>query len=117
MRKDEKEKLISNVRMREIESMDRDITSFVFKLFFAWAAVFAYFFKIGFTDFTAFLLAAFLFVIMLYQYNTYNYITDCYDWLCVTIKEDKFFEETTPLMEISDGFWYKKKYSNSFGKS
>jgi len=116
MKKEEKEKIISEVRLKEIESLDRDTTSMVFKGLAVWGAIFVYFYKVGFNPTIIYSLGFLLLYLLWYQYQSYKYICDCYNWLSQSIEQDKILTESPPDMTIFDAFYYKKKYLQESNK-
>jgi hypothetical protein len=111
MKKEDKEKLIYNSRLKEIELMDKDYTSFSLKLLFLWFASVAYFYKTGFNSIIIFVLVSVLVSILWFQYQTYNYLTDCYNWITLVVKNDKLLTSKVPEIKWYEGIYYRKRYS------
>lgn len=116
MNKKDKEKLIFETRLKEIQSLDRDTTALIVKLLIGWGTLVLFFYKynvksiLGIPNNEHYLLWILVLIIWLgEQYN--KYITDCYDWLSQTVGKDSLLIESMPQIKWYQCFWYNKKYS------
>lgn len=102
MKKDDKEKNIVNVRLKQIERMDTDISSMFFKI---WAGFFAFFFglyslKVFDKENLVFWIITFvvIYIILLIVQSFYEkYIWGCYNSLSKAINENKLLTFELPL--------------------
>ena len=114
MNEEDKEKLIAEIRLKEIEAVDRDTTSLMFKIFFGFFAVGAFLYVQNiFSQYpSSFLFFLFLFLYFIWvQSQADRYLFDIYDGLVNAIKTNKIKEFRTHQMTAWDNFWYKKRYN------
>ncbi len=111
MNKTQKENSIFELRLKGIESLDRDATSISIKLLFGWFAILAYFYKVGFNSFTLYILVVIFVFMTLYQTQSERYVRDCYNWLAKSVMENKLLDEQMPLMKPYQAFYYRPLFS------
>jgi len=111
MKKDEKEKSIFEVRLKELSSLDKDITSLILKLIGLWFAILLILYKFNnLNEFTFIGLVTGLVSIIWVGQQYTNYVFDCYGWLSKVIRENKLLIESFPTMRWYEAFYYRKKY-------
>jgi len=108
----EKTERVISLRMAELLALDRDITKLIFVLLGAWGVFFLTLYKLNLLEnntLIGILIGSIVSIVYVgEQYN--RYISDCYDWLVIAIKDNKILKESMPLMKIRDAFFYKKRY-------
>jgi len=121
MKKEDKERLIFEARLKEIESFDRDSTSMNSKFFFfllaLGAAGITHLYKIGFSISELEIIFIFAYLILLISlawnsFQSYYQITDYYAWLVSAVKREKLLNESSPCNSLLAGIYYKPKYCN-----
>jgi len=111
----DKENKIYNLKKSEIESIDRDITNFYFKIIIGISTAYIFLlvnfksekFYIIISSVIYFLM---FFFIGIMDYQSYKYISDCYDSLVISIKNDSVLDYKIPEMKSYEHLLYKRKY-------
>ena len=111
----EKEKILIDLRKKQIEIIDKDTTKLSIQLVVGSSIVFFSLLKLNiikenylFTSFVIFLLILIYFSWFAYQQT--NYIMDCYDALSIAIDKRTINKFKVPSMDWKNAFFYKKKY-------
>ena len=110
MEKEDKERAIFELRLKEIEALDRDSTSLSIKMIFGVFALSGALYSLG----IPFSIVIWVFVTLLFSVTwmgqqTYVYITDVYDKFSEAVKNNRLYEFHTWQMSFWDNFRYKKR--------
>ena len=114
MLKQDKEIKIAELRTKEIEAIDKDMTASTYKQIGILGAIFAFLFNNQLLSLEKYLVFAFLyflvgvFILMLYQRNSYVYIEDCYTSLSLAIENDRLYKYRIPEFHWYNSYVYRR---------
>ena len=112
MKKLDKEKSLIEVKLKEIESYDRDSTSLFFKILIGVVGIAAFLYNDGILTFEKLFwgLLTMLFFISWIQWQINKYIEDRYNCLQDSIKKDEILIHKMPKLPWWAFLYYWKKY-------
>jgi hypothetical protein len=115
MKKQDKEIKIIELRLKEIESIDRDTTNLWFKVYAVLGAIFLFLYANGFLKIvivnvylSLICVIIFIFGLLWLNWQSIKSIEDYYDGLFFAIKEDKILD--FKISTMYNPFFYKRKY-------
>lgn len=114
MDKRDKEQAIKEIRLKEIESFDRNNTSLGIKILVGFFAVLVFSYNFDFfKDYILFIFIGSLIILLFIsniQKQLNKYTSDCYESFSKAIKEDKILEYSLPHIGYWELLYYKLKY-------
>ena len=117
MKEDNREKFAFELRLKEIQAMDKDMTSMFYKIVTGLAILIWFLFTIGYFNSKDAIVIKNLFLfgllVLLYvcswQNQIYKYLQDCYDGLFNSLKYDKIFEFYPETLKWYYSIYYRRR--------
>lgn len=116
MKKEDKEKTIFQLELKEIERMEKENSAFLFKMLAGLLAIITFLYSSGILKNIPSLVYIFLtgmFIICWENIQTDKYISDYYRSFSKAVIENRILEYKFPDQKVKELFWYKTKYINS----
>jgi hypothetical protein len=114
MEKKDKEKIISKIRLKELEFVDRDMTALFFKMIAGFLAILAFLYTSGIVKnllFLGIIGIGEIAYLCWWQFQSYKYISDYYTHFSNAVIEGKIIQYKPLEMTFLENIFYKKRYN------